>query len=141
MTKYVSPYNLENLRKLAEGLLTVPEERFDMSEFIWLPDEPDVNVNTETNSVPTNICGTAACALGWAPQILEPLRPGEWFDDFGARVLLEDSACDRIDQHWNLLWEACFAGRWANIDNSPQAASRRIYDFVAQEKARELSGD
>lgn len=59
--------NRERLKRLAKFLRTVPSERFDMS--CWGRVE-NGNLGTGTKlCLKKNMCGTSACALGWATQI------------------------------------------------------------------------
>ncbi len=58
--------NKDRLNKLADFLITVPPERFDMSH--WL------SINDFDQS--TLECGTAACAGGWACSIPEFRKAG-----------------------------------------------------------------
>jgi hypothetical protein len=63
-------YNIENLTKLRDFLLTIPEKNFDHSD--WLN-----QLSIDNNDVlleDKNVCGTSACIGGWA-VILGKLAP------------------------------------------------------------------
>ena len=53
------------LVKLAEFLKTVPEDRFDMSTWVWLRGRLPKHIDERES------CGTGGCALGWATAIPE----------------------------------------------------------------------
>lgn len=64
--------NFENLNKLADFLETLPEEKFDLSQY--RKDKKDDVYEAEFKSMTD--CGTVGCAIGWAPFI-EGLEPKE----------------------------------------------------------------
>jgi hypothetical protein len=64
--------NIENLRKIYNFIDTLPDERVNMSN--WRTDPsgyPDPTLDL-------NICGTAACVVGWLPVIFDK-KPPQFF--------------------------------------------------------------
>lgn len=108
-----------NLEKLADFLEHNPEvhRRFNMENFI--SDEPH--------------CGSAGCALGWAPVAL-----GHWNDlpAFNIQGGLDNIGVTRFtdfsDRYFGThcstpFWDWMFSGEWGRIDNTPEGAARRIH--------------
>ncbi|MFN3898908.1 MAG: hypothetical protein ACK4ML_00895 [Alishewanella aestuarii] len=71
-------------------------------------------------------CGTAACAVGWAPVFIEPdeefladysNKDRFSYNHYSAKYLLP------VENYW---WDWCFSGEWANVDNSRLGAAYRI---------------
>jgi len=104
--------NRENLRLMAEYLLTIPPEMFDMLHF---------RDRCET----TAKCGTVGCVLGHC-TVLDPnpeliplydnggIHFGEWSEKFTGLPVGSDK------------WNFCFSHQWAEFDNTPKGASDRI---------------
>lgn len=72
---------IDELKRLAEGLKTVPPEAFKMD--IWTNDHP-------MSMTPGKFdCGFAGCAIGWMPRfvpdngLVAPGRDPYYFGDFG----------------------------------------------------------
>ena len=103
----------KNLQKLATYLAYAPAPKgvkFDMSNFTDLP------YAREFAEVK---CGTAGCAVGWAPFAGIKKRIGESWLTYSERVL--------IDYHSHInFWEWCFGGDWAEFDNTRKGAAKRI---------------
>lgn len=110
--------NKENLAKLKDKLLTVSSEEFDMGQFRRGREKKE-----EMNNPP---CGTVACALGWAPTI-----PGLEMSDNEAKNSGWHSYCERVfgieaHGHSPEQWDFLFDGNWADFDNTPLGAAKRI---------------
>ena len=61
-------------------------------------------------------CGAVGCAIGHGPYAGIPKRVSESWDAYDTRVFgLQGEA---------LRW--CFSSRWAEIDNTPEGAAKRI---------------
>lgn len=106
--------NRENLQKLATFLAygTAPEGvQFDMSSYSPFNDRYERQLS----------CGTAGCAVGWAPFAGIEKLPHESFADYCDRQLVE-----KLADGWN--W--CFSGYWAHYDNTPLGAAKRIQYFL-----------
>jgi hypothetical protein len=113
--------DVENLRKLAAFLRTVPNEKFGMQRFADLRHE---NVWVATpQDVAQHGCGTAGCALGWSVSLFVPPKPrscdnqltmwkGHSYKHFGIRS--------------GARWEWLFGGDWAEGDDTPDGAADRI---------------
>ena len=110
----------ERLRKLAEYLLTkVPEEKFDMEVY-----------RQEGNTA--HICGTAGCALGWAPAIMSPYTFYKY--KTGTKdldVLFNNISMKYFGIDWyEEVWVYLFSANWVTVDNTPQGAAARILYFL-----------
>ena len=112
----------ERLKKLADYLLNkVPANKFDMSLY---------RIGTDRE----HICGTAGCALGWAPAIMAPstfLRYRSEFED------VDDLFTNISTKYFGIEgwryegdWAYIFSGNWCSIDNTPQGAAARIRFFL-----------
>lgn len=65
-------------------------------------------------------CGTAACAVGHAPELLNiPLKRNEDWNEYSTRVLIDF-------ENEGIEWSWCFSGDWHSIDNTPKGAAHRI---------------
>ena len=119
--------NKKNLLKLSDFLEKLPQEKFDMTHY--RSDDNGFQVSYESK----NNCGTAGCALGWAPFIkgLEPVKK-EFFkrEDFSwalyTRRVFDISVVDTSCAFW--MW--LFSWDWKDIDNTPQGAAKRIRYLV-----------
>ena len=108
----------KNLLKLAAGLLSLPKntEKFDMVTYFVSPKLGDT-------SLPTKVveCGTAACAVGWAPTFgIKPKKNEDW-EEYSYRTLIGASLFISADE-----WDWCFHSHWSHTDNTPQGAAKRI---------------
>lgn len=132
----LSAQQLNNLMRLARGLLALPEyaPQFSMRAFRSEPGEPHLTLTSWTSTGPYATaeppCGTVACAVGYAPAILNVPMPE-----------FEESAW-KMNQGWmefsyrtlgslpSGLWEWCFDGSWRGIDNTPHGAAARIVHMI-----------
>ena len=102
------------LRKLGKFLPTVIEPRFDMGKYISIAYCPPRLAKKMLSG-----CGTSACALGWAAYLFPTLSAkcstyGYLANDlFGIHPMTRD-------------WDFLFGAHWAERDNSPEFAARRI---------------
>src|SRR3546814_806467 len=97
----------QNLRRLAAYLMALPEDyaKFDMGW--WTADSRSPGATT---------CGTVACAGGHGPIAGIPSLPGEYWGDYIPRVFGNDTR----------LTNYMFGSSWAEYDNTPQGAGKRI---------------
>lgn len=100
-----------NLRKLADYLLTLPDDYpdFEMSDF------------TSDGSKPNNVtCGTAACAVGHGPNAGISAMPDEnsW-NNYSERCFI--GPWTRPEYSW------CFKSGWSGVDNTVHGAAKRIF--------------
>jgi hypothetical protein len=113
----------ENLLKLARYLWDLPEDytHFDM-EYYFAQGNSTANGVLSAYNDGYEGCGTVACALGHGPAA--GIGNGDDLDGltwdryskvfFGARV-------------YEPVWEWCFESRWAEEDNTPRGAAKRIF--------------
>ena len=73
-------------------------------------------------------CGTAACAVGWAPLFIPPGE--DILEDsnvHGAKVFNYNTYSEAYllptDNDW---WDWCFSGNWSSVDNTRLGAAYRI---------------
>lgn len=100
--------NRENLQKLADYLLIVSPDKFDMTAFT--DNEQDFAGRTMTS------CGTVGCAIGHGPNAGFEKNLGESWVEYSERLF-------ELNKY---EWSWCFGEEWADIDNSPIGASQRI---------------
>ena len=106
------------LRKLGKFLPTVIPKRLDFSSY-----------TSDKRSAPCHAkkflsdCGTSACMLGWAaylfPKLSAKCSAFECLSNelFGISISTRD-------------WGFLFGSRWAELDNSPEFAARRIHLYL-----------
>jgi hypothetical protein len=113
----------ENLLKLAAHLDQLPaDDSFDMRWF-------RADARCYESEVPTqHTCGTAACAIGHAPNIsgFEP-REGETWHAYTVRLFGLDTL-EIADGQFDWM----FGSQWSDVDNTPQGAAKRIRYFLAK---------
>jgi hypothetical protein len=103
--------NIPNLLKMAEYIATVPQEMFDMEQY---RDEFDERYPK---------CNTVGCVIGHCtvldrleniPTFNNKICFVQWSQEFtGINVSSEE-------------WDWCFSWKWAQSDNTPTGASKRI---------------
>lgn len=107
----------DNLNKLADYLLSLPDDYkdFDMSQFHIYP------INSELYK--PNICGTSACAVGHGPNagIGDYRTCANWIE-YSQKYLIYD--INSADWYW------CFSGGWADVDDTPHGAAKRIKQYL-----------
>lgn len=105
-----------NLAKLASFLDTVDPDKFEM-EYFLIGKEGDYMGLEERKKV--HNCGTAACAIGWAPTAgIRVSKNDETWNDYSVRVFGYADGSD--------VWEYMFGGEWTSYDNTPGGAAKRI---------------
>ena len=113
----MKPIHRKRLKRLAEYLLTqVPEEQFDMGKYRW-------HKNSD------QICGTAGCALGWSPAIMNKRTFQKYKYKNGRQgvdTLFETISKKYFGMDTSTEWYYLFSGTWACADNTPQGAAARI---------------
>ena len=111
-----------NLIKLRDFLVTVPPDRFNMREFLEDEHGEDLQLREFATHNPQHTCGTAACAIGWAPNAgIRIYRDRSWFD-YAERVF--------GTARYQPPYEWMFGPEWARKDNTPAGAARRITYFL-----------
>ena len=113
--------NKKNLLKLADFLEKLPQENFDMAYRRW-DGKKEVHFYKSSDN-----CGTIGDVMGWAPFVegLYPLDQ-EFFDD----KLFWPKYESRVFHVDGRAWVWLFSSDWAEIDNTPQGAARRIRYLV-----------
>lgn len=107
-----------NLKKLADFIRTVPQEKFSM--FAYRGDEDEF----------THECNTIGCALGYAPQVLyDNLQDVPKYPDSRIRFeKISDEKLGIISFSYAFAW--MFSLRWTGVDNTPTGAADRIEWFL-----------
>lgn len=120
---HITPQERDNLLKLADGLekMPPPDVRFNMDTYCE---------RTFAHFGPT--CGAVGCAIGVASYIVEPrlelnehwaALPGrpvfEHWEDFAIRLF-------GFSNHKHGIGVWCFSDAWAETDNTPEGAAKRI---------------
>lgn len=110
--------NIENFKKLADYLLSLPEDycHFDMI-FYYQVTNNEINNTFRPIEVPFEPgCGCVACALGHGPAVgIIPNEDISW-----------EAYCDIYFTDEDAVWRWCFSGLWEIQDNTPQGAGKRI---------------
>jgi hypothetical protein len=125
--KYVTDsYRENNLRKLADYLLKLPEnyKGFDMGTFLCVSEEDYYELEELVQDYGLYNkafyeCGTVGCAIGHGPLAGIPMNEvesvGLWAG-YSYRTLVQVGK----------KWDWCFSADWAQVDNTPQGAAKRI---------------
>ena len=118
--------NRDNLKLLADFLAKSPIEpdSFDMGMYHGMFDEPlEVSENVTTSGI--NYCGSAGCAIGWAPAVPGMPKPNlkENFNQYSCRIF---GLSGTSSPEW--IW--LFSGDWSSIDNTARGAAGRIYALL-----------
>lgn len=111
--------NKDNLKKLADWLEeNVTENRFDMAHF------RSNGSGSYAEFISLLDCGTAGCALGWAPFVpgLGSKKRNKNFWNYGAEIFDLDSE--------SYEWDYIFSSFWRHFDNSIEGAINRIREVV-----------
>jgi hypothetical protein len=124
----------DNLKKLADYLLTLPEDyaEFDMAGFFYAhtpADERDYALNNGGVSR----CGTAACAVGHGPSAGFLFQEHELNDvEVHWDVYTHRLFCDVRDEDGNNTreFEWMFSSFWSFCDNTPHGAAKRINYYL-----------
>lgn len=105
----LSAYHEENLRKLAAYLLSGNlKAEFDMSIY---------SSNDKPGEHETD-CGSVGCAKGHGPHAGIPKLENERWSQYALRAFGLDIKTS--------LWDWVFHMRWAEVDQSPEGAAKRI---------------
>jgi len=124
-----------NLAVLRDFLLT-KNVRFDMccyrTKIGYNPDGKIELSMPELEGDPQN-CGTAGCALGWAPFVI-PLLPSEYslnnFDQLYSVEYVDYSERVFGVHGGTTAWDWMFSGFWQHLDNTRQGAAFRIQQIL-----------
>jgi hypothetical protein len=118
--------NRENLKLLADFLAKSPIEpdSFNMSSFHGDLCSPYM-VESAALLTGVNYCGSAGCAVGWAPSVEELPSPieEESFNEYSCRIF-------EIKHTKVREWVWMFSGDWALLDNTAKGAAARIYALL-----------
>ena len=111
--------NKENLLKIANYIETIPQEKFDMT-------------NYRTGDRRTVECNSVGCVIGHStvlfPEIAEKHRVKE--DSLWKYNILFTRFSDEVTGLEDKEWRWCFSNVWTDIDNTPTGAAKRIRMLV-----------
>ncbi len=128
--------NKENLLLLADELENVVEGKkdFDMSLLFG----GDIN-----SRIPSHICGSVACALGYGIMVVPPIE-----DDYTSNsyLKLQFDYTKFSERAFGLKflskeWDWCFSSYWHVRDNTALGASLRIRYFVEHGVPRDFDAE
>lgn len=106
---------LANLATLRDFLPIVDQDNFHMG---WFAADGNGCIELHELKEVKHTCGTAGCAIGWAPAAgIKPLK-GEGWVEYSERVF--GYACN------STTWEYMFSSDWSDVDNSTTGAAERI---------------
>lgn len=100
----------DNLAKLADGILRIPSDNFDMEHF------------SSSNDADENGCGSCGCIIGHAPSILHISKVGYDWDDYSEHITGLTS--------YSLGWSWMFDYDWKFLDNTTEGAAFRMRFFL-----------
>lgn len=104
--------NKENLNKLADYLLSGQlKADFDMRRF----DDGHLGMAAP-------ICGSVGCAVGHGPYAGIEKHKNECWSEYSDRFSGLKTSCIIYVAEWD--W--CFNPKWADVDNTPEGAAKRI---------------
>jgi len=115
----LSDYHIENLTKHRDVLIQIAKSERGFNMDIYIADADEYTK--------TNICGSAACSLGYAPETLnmsmeEINQFRHWigidFNEIGEKYFGISNSNDP--------WDFLFSADWYPIDNSIEGAIARI---------------
>lgn len=111
-----TPERRANLVKLARFLYTEPidEDEFSMSRYFARQCDSDKIIASASHK-----CGSAGCAVGWAPAAGIPFVEGDTWGKYQERELISANS-DYDFSEW------CFGSFWVARDNTPRGAAKRI---------------
>jgi hypothetical protein len=109
--------NLENLIRMADFIETVPQDKFDMSEFR--------NDNIQDMVEPK--CNSVGCIVGHCTILDNEDLPRTYLGDIDFWEWSEKFiGTDNL-----MVWSYLFHQVWHKIDNTPTGAAKRIRYYVA----------
>lgn len=111
--------NIQNLRKAADYIKTIPQEFFDMSFY---------RATREDNKTPE--CGTIGCVVGHC-TILDRKNVLDYYIDVDNEIMFSEWSVDFFKITGD-EWDFCFSCSWALVDNTPQGAAKRINYLIHQ---------
>jgi hypothetical protein len=113
--------NKDNLTLLANYLEdNVTDEQFDMSRY---------SNGDRASEEPEHICGTVACALGWAPLIIPP-EEGDYMSAVYNYYFDYEAYSKRVFNLTPEQWLWCFDGRWSAFEPTVGEAVARIRRLI-----------
>jgi len=128
----------KNLKQLADYLLSLPKDykSFDMQQFVETQgSETDIEKRLiEGETVPQ--CGAVACAMGHSTDAglsVSSYMDGESIDWRQTGIDLYGVDSVRTGEAWD--W--AFSSDWADLDNTPQGAGKRILYLLSEHYAGE----
>jgi hypothetical protein len=127
---------IDNLSKLRDFLMANKVE-FNMKYFRENEEDGECQLTLDEIEEGTESCGTAGCAVGWAPFVIPP-KP-EHFDSVreinfwnyvsDSLIPNHDSAFNyRIGNQRSFSW--MFGTEWYGVDNSREGAAYRIDHYL-----------
>lgn len=124
--------HINNL-KILRDFLIANDVAFNMTDYRWDPQKGEsVDIALEELNRPFNECGTAGCAIGWAPFVI-PHQPSEVFRrEFGQDTLMYSIYAIRVfgtrPSSDGFTW--MFDADWAHVDNTRIGAAYRIDRWI-----------
>ena len=116
--------NRENLKILSDGLLgiippidDISNVKFDMESYTEIH-KANYPLHFRNPEIKMKTCGSAGCAIGWAPFFGIEKHLNEDWTDFSERVFGLDNS--------SKTWDYLFAGDWMDVDNTREGAGLRI---------------
>ena len=110
--------NKENLLRMAEFIVTIPETNFDIR--FW-----DKDISDEER----NECGSICCVVGHCVSLDTRTNLLEIYGDkdIDGQTIFDHRqwSYDFTNLH-GYEWDWCFSANWYSVDNTPIGASKRI---------------
>jgi hypothetical protein len=118
--------NKDNLTLLADYLeANIQDKDFDMRLF---------SDGDHSEKAPEGICGTVACALGWAPMVIPPVE-----DDYDGDAMFDyHTYAERVFNLTGEQFHWCFNGSWVEYQQTAKEAVERIRHLVSTGEVGEI---
>lgn len=125
----------DNLRKLADYLLALPEDyrNFDMNHYLVYYTRsvrPPFTSPYDISKGALAECGTAACAAGHGPAAGIAAEAKETWPEYVSRTFVNSLWGGKYNADISRVWSWCFDSGWTPVDNTPQGAASRIYWYL-----------
>lgn len=112
--------NEERLKKLAEFLDTLPEEKFDFKDY-WTDEDGESIYHSNT------LCPAVGCSLGWAITLFPPKLDGFFsWRDYGETIF----SLTEEDYNHLFLTPSDSPLEFPDFENTPKWAAKHIRRFI-----------
>lgn len=105
--------NRKNLQRIADMLLEIPEDKFDISSY-------------RENDSGNPICNSVGCVIGHATKLdIENIKQN-YISRLGGCIRFFNWSLEFTGLKDLKEWDWCFSGDWSTVDNTIEGARQRI---------------